>query len=283
VAEIERDPRTDDDNREPERRDFRPFNSFSKQVSDLVSERSRLTMAIRESRRKRAENWRERVADMEDRLEEINARVQKLNNLFKPPERMEGGTLVNSIACFHAVMGYDFAGRGELPESYTKTTGIKCPACGKTVLRTKTGIDHGAGKRRVAFSCHCLSMSIESKYAFGVGPTRWAEMVSNRNQNTDIVVYEIDGALLYGQKLLRNIAAGRKDGSKVKEFHGVILEAFHGLLTVKFSDHPLVQALDEGVTPELLEKISAEIVLTADNLERVIESQQRVATGSADG
>jgi hypothetical protein len=42
----------------------------------------------------------------------------------------------------------------------------------------------------------------------------------------------------------------------------------------------LVLSLDDGITPEKLEKISAELVLTADDLELVLESQERVASGS---
>jgi hypothetical protein len=278
---IEHDPRTNDD-KEPEleRKDYRPFNSFSRQLSDLISERSRLTVAIKDARRKRAEGWREHVVEMEERLAEVNARVEKLNRLFKPSERIEGGVLVNSIFSFHSVMGYDFAGRGELPESYTKTIGITCPQCGRAVLRTKCAIDHGAGKRQVAFSCFCLSLSVESPYASGVGLMRWAEMIGGRDQSTDIVIYDQDGGLLYGGKLLEDIAAGRKDGSKVKEFRGVVWDAFHALLTVKFRDHPLVEALDDEVAPELLERISNELVLTADDIELVLDVQARVATGS---
>jgi hypothetical protein len=283
---VERDPRTSDDaDTAPERRDYRPFNSFSKQLSDLVSERSLLTLAIKDTRRHRVAGWREHVSEMEERLAAVNTRVDQLNKLFKPSARVEGGTLVNYIWAVHTVAGYDFGGRGELPESYTKTTGIKCPSCQKAVMRTKTGIDHGAGKRQIAFSCHCMSMSVESKYAYEIGLTRWTEMVGKRDQNTDIVVYDTDGALLYGHQQLIDVDAGRKDASKIREFRGVMLDAFHALLMVKFADHPLVQALEDGVTQErvtqeLLEQISAELVLTADDIERVLESQERVASAS---
>src|SRR5258705_6102499 len=44
--------------------------------------------------------------------------------------------------------------------------------------------------------------------------------------------------------------------------------------------HPLVEALNDGVTPELLKRISAEIVLTADDIELALDAQERVAAES---
>jgi hypothetical protein len=61
---VERDPRTSAEAEEkPE--DYRPFNDFSWRLSDLVSERSRFTVAIKDARRKRL--GREHIAELEVR------------------------------------------------------------------------------------------------------------------------------------------------------------------------------------------------------------------------
>jgi len=55
---------------------------FRGRLSDLVSERSRLTVAIKDARRKRLA--REHIAELEERLARVNARAERLNDYFKP-------------------------------------------------------------------------------------------------------------------------------------------------------------------------------------------------------
>ena len=143
---VERDPRT---SREAEEKpeDFRPFDDFSRRLSDLVSERSRLTVAIKDARRKRL--GREHIAELEERLARVNARAERLNDYFKPAVREETGTVVHSVCMEHSVRRYDFAGR-ELAECYTRSAGFKCPGCGKTVMRSKVPMEVGAGRRLLA-------------------------------------------------------------------------------------------------------------------------------------
>jgi hypothetical protein len=274
----EHDPRLDQV--ESPRKDSRPFNNFSRQLSDLVTERSRLSVAINLERRKRASGWREHVAELEERLAKVSARIDRLNVFFKPAiEKEAGHVYVNSMGCFHAVPGYDFGGRVALPESYTKSAGFRCALCEKTVMRTKTGIDHGAGKRLVAFSCHCFSLSIEIKAAFAVNFDHWQKSVAKHDQSTNIVVSDEHG-VIYGHALARDIIEGRKQPKDAKVFKGAIFNAFVALLTVKFPEHAAVRALREAetATPAMLERVSAEIVLKASDIAMLLECQERFAT-----
>jgi predicted RNA-binding Zn-ribbon protein involved in translation (DUF1610 family) len=270
---VERDPRTSPEAEEkPE--DYRPFNDFSRRLSDLVSERSRLTVAIKDARRKRLE--REHIAELEERLARVNARAERLNDYFKPTVREETGTVVHSVCMEHSVRRYDFAGR-ELAECYTRSAGFKCPGCGKTVMRSKVPMEVGAGRRHVAFSCHCLSLLMEPTYAARVRIATWQEMLAGRpeKQNTNIIVLG-DNGVLYGHELVRDIAEGRKDAEDVTIFRDVQLAAFQALLFVRYGDHECVRELDERdeVTPEELERISAEIILTVAEIELVLAAQE---------
>src|SRR5271166_5120722 len=94
---------------ENERRSRREaaIQRFSRRLSDLVSERSRLTVAIKDARRKRL--GREHVAELEERLARVNARTERLNEYFKPAVREETGTVVHSVCMEHSVLRYDFA------------------------------------------------------------------------------------------------------------------------------------------------------------------------------
>jgi hypothetical protein len=101
---VECDPRTSAEaGEEPE--DYRPFNDFSRRLSDLVSERSRLTVAINDARRKRL--GREHIAELEERLARVNARAERLNDYFKPVVREETGTVVR-VDLFAVAMDADF-------------------------------------------------------------------------------------------------------------------------------------------------------------------------------
>ena len=59
-------------------------------------------------------------------------------------------------------------------------------------------------------------------------------------------------------------------------FRDVQLAAFQALLFVRYGDHECVRELDERdeVTPEQLERISAEIILTAAEIELVLAAQE---------
>jgi predicted RNA-binding Zn-ribbon protein involved in translation (DUF1610 family) len=270
---VERDPRTSAEAEEkPE--DFRPFNEFSRRLSDLVSERARLIVAIKDARRKRL--GREHIAALEERLARVNARTERLNEYFKPAVREETGTVVHSVCMEHSVRRYNFAGR-ELAESYTRSAGFKCPACGKTVMRSKVPMEVGAGKRNVAFSCHCLSLLMEPAYAARVRIATWQEMLAGRpeKQNTSIIVLG-DNRVLYGHELIRDIAEGRKDAEDATIFRDVQLAAFQALLLVRYGDHECVRELGERdeVTTEQLKRISAEIILTAAEIELVLAAQE---------
>src|SRR5271165_3984130 len=70
------DPRKSSNNGEnQELKKDRPFNHFSKELSELVSERSRLAVAIMQARRKSTEGWREHVALLKENLVGVNARI----------------------------------------------------------------------------------------------------------------------------------------------------------------------------------------------------------------
>jgi len=267
---IERDPRSSVQAK-AERKDFRIFNDFSRRLSDLVIERARLTLAIKDARRKKAAGWRKDVAELEARLGRVNARADELTALFKPTD-FDEDRMVHSLASIHRVPGYDFAGRGELAESYTKSAGFKCPDCNKTVMRTKCSVPVGAGKRQVA-SCFCKSLLIDPQFVGGVRLRSWQMVGKDRpaESNTSIAVMDEEG-VIYGHRLLKEIAEGRKEAQEVRFFHGVQFEAFHALLTVRSGELECVQALDESdeVTLEQLERISAELVLAAGDIEAIL-------------
>jgi hypothetical protein len=89
----------------------RPFNNFSKELSELVSERWRLAMAIKEARRKRAEGWREYVARLEGNLVNANARIETLNAFFRPYVVEEDEYVkVSSLVCSRRVRGMSLGG-----------------------------------------------------------------------------------------------------------------------------------------------------------------------------
>ena len=114
------DPRTSAKT-EGKSEDVWPYNAFSKQLSDLASERARLTLAIKDARRHRADSWREQVAELEARLALVNERADRLNTFFDASvERTEEGKFVRTLCSIHRTREYDFAGR-VLPESYTKS------------------------------------------------------------------------------------------------------------------------------------------------------------------
>ena len=85
-----------------------------------------------------------------------------------------------------------------------------------------------------------------------------------------------DNGALYGHELVRDIAEGRKDAHDVTIFRDVQLAAFQAFLFVRYGDHECVWELDERdeVTPEELERISAEIILTAAEIELVLAAQE---------
>jgi len=184
--------------------------------------------------------------------------------------------VVHSVCMEHSVRRYNFAGR-ELAESYTRSAGFKCPACGKTVMRSKVPMEVGAGKRHVAFSCHCLSLLMEPTYAARVRIATWQEMLAGRpeKQNTSIIVLG-DNRVLYGHELIRDIAEGRKDAEDATIFRDVQLAAFQSLLLLRYGDHECVRELGERdeITTEQLKRISAEIVLTAAEIELVLAAQE---------
>jgi hypothetical protein len=66
-------------------------------------------------------------------------------------------------------------------------------------MRSKVPMEVGAGKRRVAFSCHCVSLLMEPTYAAMVRIATWQEMLAERpeKQDTNIIVLG-DNDVLYG-------------------------------------------------------------------------------------
>ena len=52
----------------------------------------------------------------------------------------------------------------QLTPSYLEEAGIKCPQCGKTVMR-KRPPDQGPGIRLVRLSCECISIVVCQEYA----------------------------------------------------------------------------------------------------------------------
>jgi hypothetical protein len=264
-----------------ERKDFRIFNDFSKRLSDLVSIRARLTLATKDARHHRAPGWRKDVAELEERLGRVNAKVDELTDLFKPFKLDEHREL-HTLAMLHRTPGYDFAGRGELAPSYTKSAGFRCESCGRIVMRSKCPLPVGAGKRQVAFSCFCKSLLIDPQFVHGIRLGSWQMLGKDQPERfaTNIVVMDED-CVLYGHQLLKEIAEGRKEAQEVRFFHGVRLEAFYALLMVRFREVECIKALGESdeITDEQLERISAELILTAGDIEALLEAQERMERG----
>jgi hypothetical protein len=103
------DPRTAAET-EGKSEDVRPYNAFSKQLSDLAAERARLTLAIKDARRHRADSWREQVAELEARLALVNERADRLNTFFDASvERTEEGKFVRTLCSIQRTREYDFA------------------------------------------------------------------------------------------------------------------------------------------------------------------------------
>jgi hypothetical protein len=161
---VDHDPRGDVD-AAPEPEAERPFNHFSRRLSDLVSLRSQITIGIHDTRKNRAAGWREELAALEETLADVTEQIDKLTRLCTAKDQpMDDGVLVSGICTTQRVRGYDFAGR-VLAACYTKSAGFHCHECGKTVMRTKVAIPVGAGKRQVAFSCVCSGMLIQPVHA----------------------------------------------------------------------------------------------------------------------
>jgi hypothetical protein len=99
--------------------------------------------------------------------------IKDLGDLFGPLTRHGvGGKL-----CMHyPVLGYRF-GNGQLPQSYLMDTGYYCPACGQRVLKTKSPIAVGAGKRLMAWSCHCYGVLAEREQARTITSDYWENAI----------------------------------------------------------------------------------------------------------
>ena len=119
----------------------------SRELSDLVTRRSQLTIAIRSSRQNPA-----LVRELREELRNVEARFKHVFGLFE----VRNGEI--EIIFRHNRLAYLYAGY-ELPASYTEYVFQHCSRCGMAVMRSKRPLDHGAGIHLMAYSCLCLSIS----------------------------------------------------------------------------------------------------------------------------
>jgi hypothetical protein len=277
---IERDPRTEQVSVSASHGTERPYNNFSRELSSLVEVRARLTETIKVERRKRTPNWRERLAEAEGRLAKVNARIEKLTGYFDTSVQRDEqgkGIWVKPLCHVHSRAGeYDFAGHGDLPPNYTRSAGFKCPQCEASVLRTKVPIPVGAGKKQLAFSCHCLSVMIEPGFGRRVNPEHWRSALGDTNKEAGNIVLLDEQGILYGHRLLAEIAEDQQ-ARAIKIYRDIKPAAFFGFLEVHFGSAPAVVALrnKESVSNEDLERISREVVLSVEDAEQILAAQER--------
>jgi hypothetical protein len=147
------------------------LNHVSKELADLVSQRAQLLSAISQLQRKRAVSDKERVAEMQARLARVEETIEARRKVFLTLSK-----LAATKPTEEEIRRIYLFGCRELPPSYTKSAGYKCPVCGKTIFRSKKEIDLGAGIKLIGLSCECRSIAIPRGYSYPSEQV-WGELI----------------------------------------------------------------------------------------------------------
>jgi len=144
----------------------RPFSLLSRQLSDLVTRRAPLWMALEDLKKHYHADYKERLSLLKTELQQVEQEIGNKTQIFRVRDGMTqtGISILLLRRDDPQEREYLFGGQA-LPENYTKSIRYRCPRCHATVMRSKRPLDHGAGIRLLAFSCHCLSVSIDRDYS----------------------------------------------------------------------------------------------------------------------
>jgi hypothetical protein len=182
------DPRRETQLESELKEDPRILTRASAQLADLVSERAQLLSAISQLKRQRPLNGKERVAEMQAELTRVEKAIENRRRLFLTAPELAGVEPRDSreakmrlLIWGHEEPVYLFGGR-ELPESHTKSAGFKCPACCRTVLRSKREVDLGAGIKLVALSCVCRSIVVTREYSYPSAEI-WGDLIEQKGES----------------------------------------------------------------------------------------------------
>jgi hypothetical protein len=167
----EPDPRIDQ-GPAPNKQPYRVLNDLSADLAALISRRAQILMRISELKRKKPADGKTRVKKLKTELLELDENIKLKRGVFRtvgqiigdkcPPKKRN----CRIIGWHHKEPGYVFGCRMDLPPNYTESAGIKCPGCGRTVLRTKREMDLGAEIRLVCLSCYCQSIAVDKLYSW---------------------------------------------------------------------------------------------------------------------
>jgi hypothetical protein len=98
--------------------------------------------------------------------------------------------------------------------------------------------------------------------------------LASKTVKTNVILLDEHG-LIFGHQLAKDISEGHKDGEDAQLYENVDVDAYCAFLRAHFGDLECVQALSESdeITPAQLERISAEIVLSTKDAERILRMQ----------
>ena len=143
------------------------FDRLSNELSDLVSRRGQIVMAVNQSKRRRSMENKKQIAKLQTELQELEKEIELKTLAFKTVPEIAGDEITPESKDWRLVVFEEhpeaayFFGGVRLADCYIKSVGFRCPSCHQLVMRTKTPRHYGAGLKMIALSCWCRSILVD--------------------------------------------------------------------------------------------------------------------------